>query len=166
MLIRPAHYKDLPEIVEIYNLAIPGRQATSDLEPVTVEQRQAWFLAHNPSSCPLWVATNNEQVIGWLSLEKFKSRAAYGQTRETSVYVHPDFHQQGVATQLMENMLQYIPKLNVHAIVTLIFTHNIPSIKLFQKYDFNNWGELPEVTELDGIKRNVTILGKIFNRIN
>src|SRR5437773_2631091 len=37
MTVRDATEADLPAIVAIYNAAIPGRTATADLEPVTVE---------------------------------------------------------------------------------------------------------------------------------
>ena len=60
-------------------------------------------------------------------------------------------------------MLKHIPTLDVHAIVAVIFTHNVPSIKLIEKYNFNQWGDPPKVTELDGIKCNVTILGRLFH---
>ena len=81
MLIRTATIDDLPEIVNIYNASIPGRQATAELEPVTITQRQDWFATPDPIRCPLWVAIKDQQITGWLSLEKFKNRGAYGQTR-------------------------------------------------------------------------------------
>src|SRR5205085_9928438 len=43
MTVRDAVKGDLPAIVEIYNAAIPGRMATADTEPVSVESRQPWF---------------------------------------------------------------------------------------------------------------------------
>jgi phosphinothricin acetyltransferase len=55
--IRDASEADLPAIVAIYNAAIPGRMATADTEPVSVESRRAWFAEHAPDSRPLWVAS-------------------------------------------------------------------------------------------------------------
>ncbi|MBM2806873.1 MAG: N-acetyltransferase [Deltaproteobacteria bacterium] len=40
MTIREAIDADLPAIVTIYNSAIPGRMATADTQPVTVESRR------------------------------------------------------------------------------------------------------------------------------
>lgn len=42
---RFAQRADLPRIVAIYNESIPAHQATADLAPVTVTQREAWFAA-------------------------------------------------------------------------------------------------------------------------
>ncbi len=49
MTIRDAVEADLPAIVEIYNAAVPGRLATGDLDPVSVQSRQAWFREHTPA---------------------------------------------------------------------------------------------------------------------
>ena len=55
MPIRTAQIADLPAIVAIYNDSIPGRMATADTEPVTVQQRDAWFREFDPARRPLWV---------------------------------------------------------------------------------------------------------------
>ena len=48
MTVRDATENDLASIVGIYNTAIPGRMATADTTPVTVESRGAWFRDHSP----------------------------------------------------------------------------------------------------------------------
>jgi L-amino acid N-acyltransferase YncA len=44
---RDATLDDLAAIVAIYNSAVPSRQVTADLEPVSVERRLPWFHAHD-----------------------------------------------------------------------------------------------------------------------
>jgi L-amino acid N-acyltransferase YncA len=41
-----------------------------------------------------------------------------------------------------------------------IFGHNEPSLQLFYRFGFEKWGHLPNVAELDGIERDLIILGK------
>ena len=70
--INLAAIDDLPRIVEIYNQSIAGKQATADLQPVSVADRQAWFDAHTGNR-PLVVAqTRSEnslgEIVGWGSL--------------------------------------------------------------------------------------------------
>ena len=60
MTIRDATEDDLPAIVAIYNASIPGRIATADTEPVSIESRRDWFRDHDPEKRPLWVAVDNE----------------------------------------------------------------------------------------------------------
>ena len=54
--IRHATQADLAAIVAIYNASIPGRLATADTAPVTVDSRREWFAAFDPASRPIWVA--------------------------------------------------------------------------------------------------------------
>ena len=90
MKIRDAEESDLPAIVEIYNAAIPGRMATADLKPVSVESRLPWYREHSPNSWPIWVIESEQNIVGWLSLQIFYGRAAYQHTAEVSIYVAPD----------------------------------------------------------------------------
>jgi phosphinothricin acetyltransferase len=40
-----------------------------------------------------------------------------------------------------------------------VFAHNAPSIALFERHGFVRWGLLPGVAELDGVERDLAILG-------
>ena len=44
--------------------------------------------------------------------------------------------------------------------VGLIFAHNQPSLRLFEQLGFERWGLLPRVANLDGIERDLIILGR------
>lgn len=70
MTIRDATEIDLPAIVEIYNATIPGRMATADTQPVTVESRRDWFHEHDPNARPLWVAVENDAIAGWRAFDR------------------------------------------------------------------------------------------------
>jgi L-amino acid N-acyltransferase YncA len=39
------------------------------------------------------------------------------------------------------------------------FAHNGPSVKLFERFGFERWGHFPEVAELDGVRRDLVVLG-------
>ena len=71
MIVRLATEADLPAIVAIYNAAIPGRTATADTEPVTVESRRAWFAEHTPEHRPLWIAEIKGELVAWVGLSSF-----------------------------------------------------------------------------------------------
>jgi phosphinothricin acetyltransferase len=43
--------------------------------------------------------------------------------------------------------------------VGLIFAHNEPSLGLFGQLGFERWGLLPRVALLDGVQRDLTIMG-------
>lgn len=149
-------------IVDIYNASIPGRMATADTAPVTVAQREPWFREFDPGTRPLWVATaeGGSAVEGWLSLRSFYGRPAYRATVEVGVYVAPEAQRRGVARRLLDHALACAPTLGVRTMLAFVFGHNAPSIALFERAGFVAWGHLPQVAELDGVERDLAILGR------
>ena len=159
MPIRHATRADLPAIVDIYNASRPGRMATADTSPVTVESREEWFRGFDPGSRPLWVREGAAGLEGWMGLRSFYGRPAYHRTVESAVYVHPQARRRGVANALLEHALAACPGLGIANVLAFVFAHNAPSIALFERHGFARWGLLPRVCEMDGMERDVAILG-------
>jgi phosphinothricin acetyltransferase len=159
MIIRDAVEADLPAIIEIYNATVPTRMVTAELEPTTVEARLPWFRDHSPEQYPFWVAESDGRVIAWLDFKKLLPRRAYRGTAEISVYVDEKFRRCGVGQRLLEEAISRSPSLGITALVGLIFGHNEPSLKLFQRFGFERWGFLPAVAQLDGVKRDLVVVG-------
>lgn len=159
MIIRHATETDLPAIVAIYNAAIPSRMATADLELVSVESRLTWFKGRSPSQHPLWVIEVEGVIAGWLSFQSFYGRSAYSKTAEISIYIAPAFQRCGLGQQLLAQAIHEGINLGFKNLVCLIFAHNQPSLKLFEKFGFQHWGHLPKIAELDDVERDLVIMG-------
>jgi L-amino acid N-acyltransferase YncA len=160
MPIRHAAHADLAAVVEIYNASIPGRMATADTAPVTVESREEWFRGFDPATRPLWIAERDGQIAGWLGLRSFYGRPAYHRTVESAVYVAPWARRRGVARELLAHALRTAPERGIANVLAFVFAHNLPSIALFEAEGFGRWGLLPRVCEMDGAEKDVAILGK------
>ncbi|WP_054955865.1 GNAT family N-acetyltransferase [Paenibacillus dakarensis] len=152
--------EDLPAIVDIYNSTISGRMVTADLEPVTIESRIPWFEEHTSDSRPLWVMRKNGEVAAWMSFQSFYGRPAYQGTAEISIYVAEKYRGTGAGSILIVRALKECPRLKVSNLVGFVFGHNEPSLKLLAKFGFEQWGLLPAVAELDGVKRDLVIVGR------
>ena len=161
--IRNAAIKDLPAIVSIYNETIPGRMVTADLEPVSVQSKMSWFEAHNSETRPLWVVEENGMIIAWASFQSFYGRPAYRHTAEISIYITKDSQGKGLGKKLLEKAINDCPQLEIYNLLGFIFGHNTPSINLFTKFGFESWAHLPGVAVLDGISRDLIIMGKKIN---
>jgi phosphinothricin acetyltransferase len=160
MKIRDAIAGDLPAIVEIYNSTIPGRVVSADTEPVSVEQRSEWFREHEPSRRPIWVVVSEGEVIGWLSLSDFyDARPAYHATAEIGVYVREDYRGKGLGRRLVEEAVRRGPGLGLNTLTAGAFAHNEASVRLFEGLGFRKWAHFPGVAELDGIERDLVVLG-------
>ena len=159
MKIRDAREPDLPAIIKIYNAAIATRVSTAQLEPVTLENRRNWLKDHSPDRHPFWVLEMDGKIAGWLTLKSFLPRCAYRDTAEVSVYVDERFRRRGVGRALLGEAISRAPELGITAMVGLIFAHNPASLRLFARLGFEKWGLLPGVANLDGVERDLTIVG-------
>jgi L-amino acid N-acyltransferase YncA len=160
MPIRLAVASDLPAIVAIYNATIPGRMASADVEPVTVAEREEWFRGFNPERRPSWVYEQDGEIAGWMGLRTYYGRPSYHRTVECNVYVDPGHRRRGIAHELLDNAIREAPPRGIANILAFVFVHNQPSVTLFEAHGFQRWGLLPRVCELDGIERDVLILGR------
>lgn len=165
--IRDAVETDLPAIVEIYNAAIPTG-VTAEKEPVSVESRFCWFHEHTTSYRPIWVmevervlAKPTKGITGWLSFQSFScGRPAYQATAEISIYIAPTYRGYGLGRQLLTEAIRKSPSFGLKTLVGLIFAHNKPSLHLFEALSFQRWGYLPRVGELDGVERDLIVVGR------
>jgi phosphinothricin acetyltransferase len=159
-MIRHAIRDDLPRVVAIYNASIPGRMATADTAPVTVAEREAWFRDFDPARRPLWVHCEPDGTpMAWLSLRSFYGRPAYARTAEVGVYTAPEAVRQGRGGALLAHAISSMNSLQLMTLLAFVFAHNQPSLRLFEGAGFRHWGLLPQVAVLDGIERDVAILG-------
>ncbi|CAG9619942.1 GNAT family N-acetyltransferase [Sutcliffiella rhizosphaerae] len=160
--IRKAAIHDLSAVVAIYNSTIASRMVTADTEEVVVEKRLDWFHQHHDKR-PLWIVECDNEICAWISFQDFYGRPAYSATAEVSIYLHESMRGKGLGGTLLQWTFEQSKDLQIENLVAFIFAHNRPSIRLFEKYGFEQWGLLPQVAELDNIKRDLVILGKKIN---
>jgi L-amino acid N-acyltransferase YncA len=161
LIYRNATQNDLSSIVEIYNSTIASRVVTADLERVTVESKQRWFDEHSIDKRPLWMVVDSlEHTIGWVSFQSFYGRPAYDSTVEISIYLDPTQRGKGFGKIILNYCMNQAPKYNIKTLLGFIFAHNEPSLKLFKNFGFEEWANLPNIANLDGIERSLLILGK------
>jgi len=160
MQFRDAVESDLSAIVAIYNATIPGRGVTADLDPVSVDSRRDWFRSHTPERRPLWVVESERRIVGWVSFSDFYGRPAYAASAELSLYLDASARGQGVGRMALERAIAVAPALRIETLLGFIFGHNEVSLRLFERHGFARWGTLPRVAKLDGVERDLVIVGR------
>jgi len=155
-----ASISDLPKIVATYNSTVASRLVTADLEPVSVESKTEWFNAHSPNKRPLWIVTIDGDYAGWMSFNSFYGRPAYDGTVEVSIYLEESKRGKGLGKACLQKAIEAAPSLNIHSLLGFIFGHNEPSLKLFYQFGFEKWAHLPAIANMEGIMRDLIILGK------
>lgn len=146
MEIRMARQSDLRELLEIYNYEVENGVATLDLEPKTLAERQSWLDQHNVDHHPLYVAEVEGRVAGYVSLSSYREKEAYRSTVELSVYIAPDYRRRGIASALMEFILEEARKdETIHNVVSVITSGNEASCRLHDRFGFRFCGTIPQV---------------------
>ncbi len=181
-IVHRAGIDDLAAILAIYNQSIASKQATANLAEVSCEERADWFGEHiNNPQRPIYVVKTNSHntadsqstdkqitnerdtdiatIVAWGSFSDLYARTAYHISSEISIYLHRDYHGQGLGGLLTRWMLTQAPTLGICNIVALIFAHNQPSLGLFNKLGFTQWGYMPQVCDMDGFIADVVMLG-------
>jgi L-amino acid N-acyltransferase YncA len=158
---RDATIEDLGRIVDIYNSTVASRMVTADTENVTADSRVKWFNDHNAER-PLWIVQKpgDTNIIGWVSFQSFYGRPAYRHTVEISLYLDERVRNQGLGKVILEQSISRARNAGIKTLLGFIFGHNEPSLRLFRFFGFEEWALLPRIAVLDGVERDLCILGK------
>ena len=159
MITRHANINDLARIVAIYNQTVASRMVTADTTEQTVSDKLPWFESHSVTR-PIYVIESDNKVVAWLSFKSFYGRPAYDGTVEIAIYVDEKERGKKLGQKLLNFAISLSPELGISNLLAFIFSHNIPSIQLFEKHGFVQWGLLPEVAIMDNAAYSLTILGK------
>jgi L-amino acid N-acyltransferase YncA len=145
MVIRSAVRSDVPAILDIYNEAVLNTTASYDYEPSTLETRLAWYDAHIEHNYPVFVAEEQDCVVGWSSLSEFRSRAGYRFTGENSIYVAPECRGRGIGKLLMPPLVDAGHRLGLRAIIAAVDAENAVSVHLHELFGFQRVAYLKQV---------------------
>lgn len=146
LVIQSITKNDISACLAIYNYEVINGVATLDLEPRTLEEWHEWYNAHSDEHHPIIVGTIDDVVVGYASLSPYRLKDAFKSTVELSIYIHKDYRGQGVATRLMERILEMAKAdTMIHNVVSVITADNEESTKLHNRFGFTYCGLTPEV---------------------
>ena len=144
--VRAATESDLPQLTEIYNYYVERTPITFDMETYTVERRRAWFQQFAPTGrYRLVVAKKAGEILGYAGTMRFRPKAVYDTTVETTIYCRHDAVGQGVGARLYAELFASIADEDVHRIVAGYTLPNPASAKLHRRLGFQEIGVFREV---------------------
>jgi phosphinothricin acetyltransferase len=149
--IRLMKAEDLEAINKIYNQAVRTKFSTAHTEPISMEERLAWFREHEPGRFPVYVWEENSQVLGWISFSPYrKGRKALQTTAEISYYVDKEHQRRGIGSQLVGHAISDASRYNFKTLIAILLDPNTASIALLKKYGFEIWGNMPGIADIEG----------------
>lgn len=145
IIIRPAAENDLPQILDIYNEAVADTTASYDYEPHTLAMRKEWYDDKIKKGFPVFVAEQNNIILGYSNLSSFRDKEGYKYTAENSVYIKADSRGIGIGKLLLAPLISAAKDMGLHVIVAGIDADNTASIHLHRQFGFTEASHFKEV---------------------
>ena len=146
MKAREVKMEDIPAIHAIYTYYIAHTTITFETERITEEEmRRRVEEIHLRKRYPYLVGEVDGHVVGYCYLDDWKTRKAYAQTKEITIYLDKDEEHKGYGTILMEQLIHEAVGRGYHVLIGCICIPNEGSVHLHEKFGFRKVGEMTEV---------------------
>jgi phosphinothricin acetyltransferase len=144
--IRPAAGSDLPRLTEIYNYYVLNTAVTFDVEPYSIEKRAAWLEQFGATGrYRLVVAEESGVVLGYAGTMRFRPKAAYETTVETTIYCAQEAIGKRLGSRLYAALFEALRGEDINRIVAGYTLPNDASAALHARCGFKPVGIYTEV---------------------
>lgn len=144
-IIRPARAADADAICAIYNHYVATTTISFEEAPVTAAEMAQRIAAVEEADLPWLVMLEGETLVGYAYATKWRVRAAYRYSVESSVYVAAEHAGQGVGRQLYEALLAQLRERDLHLVIGGIAQPNEASVRLHERLGFQKVAHFSEV---------------------
>ncbi len=108
-------------------------------------QRRQWFEEYGKTGrYRIFVAVRNGEVVAYAHTRRFRDRAAYDTTVESTVYCAPDAIGLGIASRLYKALFEALAGEDIHLAIAAITIPNPGSVALHEKFGFELAGIMHE----------------------
>jgi phosphinothricin acetyltransferase len=132
-LVRAALPADAAALAAIYNHYVEHTVVTFDERPVAADDFAGRLDAVLGAGLPWLVAAAGERVLGYAYATRWKPRAAYRHSVETSVYLEAGATGRGLGTRLCEDLFGRLEGLGMHAVISGIALPNPASVRIHER---------------------------------
>lgn len=143
-MIRDAGKKDCLQIVEIYNHFVETSTITFETELVSADEMGKRIDAVK-EDYPWIVFEKEGRVLGFAYVCKWKTRNAYKQSAEVSIYIRQGQQGNGIGKLLMRELMDRCEETDIHCLIAGIALPNNASIALHEKFGFEKVAHFKEV---------------------
>lgn len=135
---------DADAICAIYNPYVLETTISFEQHPVSAEEMRDRIRSVT-ADYPWLVARSDAGVVAYAYATRWRARAAYDHTAESTIYVDRSLHGSGVAYTLYMELLDRLHRQSVHAVVGCIALPNPASIAFHEKCGFSKVAHFPQV---------------------
>lgn len=161
-MIRKVTKSDSAAICSIYNYYVKNTIVTFEEMEVSAEEMEK-RIEEITKEYPWLVYEKSEKVIAYAYASRWKDRAAYRYSAESTIYIAPTYIGKGIGTQLYAHLIKKIEETKIHSLIGGISLPNEGSIALHEKLGFKKCGEFKEVGNKFNTWIHVGYWEKVFN---
>lgn len=155
--MRPALPQDTEAIRAIRNWAIEHSTALWRNTPLSPADGAAWLAPHLERGSA-FVAEADGAFAGFGAYGPWRASDGYRHTVEDSVYVHEDHHRRGIGAALLTTLIDAARQAGHRIVVADIEAGNAASIKLHERFGFQQVGTINEAGTKFGRWLDLTIM--------
>ncbi|WP_395056414.1 GNAT family N-acetyltransferase [Flavobacterium sp.] len=141
---RFATIEDMTSVLEIVNHEILHSTSIWDYDIRTLEQQISILRNKKEDNFPFIVAEKESKIVGFGTYGSFRFKVGYRFTIEHSVYVHKDFHGNGIGKLLLLELISLAKAQKLHTMIGVIDSENQSSITFHEKFNFKTVGIIKE----------------------
>jgi L-amino acid N-acyltransferase YncA len=167
--LRDARRDDLGAIVRLLNALLATTTYEYTEIPHTVESRSSWFERQLERGFPVLVADVGGDVVGFASYGDFRdsiARTGFRHTVEHTVHVDERWWATGIATLLMEALVERALGAGVHVMIGAIDASNVGSLLFHERLGFVEVGRLPEVGRKFGQWCDLVLMQRMIGTVS
>lgn len=146
MDIITAEEQHISAIQTIYAYHVTYGTASFETEPPDINEMRARLKKSHDAGLPWFVATKNGRIAGYCYLSRYRERRAYQYTLEDSIYVDPQYQQQGVGNALLAHAIAWAEQRGFRQLIAVVGnSENEGSLHLHRQAGFSLVGTLASV---------------------
>lgn len=161
-ITRIANIEDISSITQIYNEGIKDRTATLETRLKTVDDMENWFLGKTHRHKVMVIENDENQIVGWASLNMFNFKECYQGVADVSIYIKRSIRGNGAGKILLCYLVQIAKEQGFYKIVLNMVAFNLAAKKLYQSLGFREVGTYINQGILNGKWIDMTIMEKLL----
>jgi L-amino acid N-acyltransferase YncA len=155
----PVTEDDLPAVKELYDYYILNSTATFHSQKITIEELKEFLFINHPKY-PSFLIKENQEILGYCFLTRYKKRQAYDRTAEVSIYLKPECTGKGIGLLAMNHLEAAAKLAGIHVLIGTLSGDNQASIRLYEKMQYKKVAHFKNIGEKFGKLVDVVVYQK------
>jgi phosphinothricin acetyltransferase len=146
MKIVNAEEKHIPAIRDIYAHHVLHGTGSFETDPPDTHEMLTRLEKIRSLGLPWVVALQEDKIIGYCYLTRYRERYAYRYTLEDSIYIDPAAQRQGVGKALLRHVIDWAETQGYRQLIAIVGdSNNQGSLKVHQQVGFTEIGTLKDI---------------------